>query len=117
MPRDSHYLEDIRVAAEQIAEFIAGMGMSDFLEDNKTRSAVERQLITMGEAANRISAAFKAQNPGVPWDRLIQLRNFYVHGYDRLSVEAIWGTANRLVPRVARMIAPLIPPVRDEDGV
>ena len=113
MRRDSHYLEDIRVAADQIRLFITGMRLQDFLDDTKTRAAVERQLITMGEAANRVSGPFKEQHTDIPWSRLIQIRNFYVHGYDRLGAEDVWGTAKRLIPRVARMIAPLIPTEED----
>jgi uncharacterized protein with HEPN domain len=111
---DSHYLEDIRSAAEQIGSFISRMKLKDFMADAKTRSAVERQLITMGEAASRISAQFKAAHSDVPWARLVQLRNFYIHGYDRLSSEQVWGTAKKLVPRVARLVAGLLPPDGDD---
>ena len=108
MRRDKHYLEDIRIAAEEIAEFIAGMQVGQFLSDSKTRSAVERQLITIGEAANRVSPEYRAQQTSIPWKRLIQLRNFYVHGYDRLRPEEVWTTATRLVPRIARLVIRLI---------
>ena len=62
----------------------------------------------MGEAANRLTPALRAAHPEVPWSRMVHIRNFYVHGYERLSIEEVWGTVRRLVPRVARLIAPLI---------
>jgi uncharacterized protein with HEPN domain len=68
----------------------------------------------MGEAANKISEDYKSSHPGVPWARLVQLRNFYTHGYYRLTPEEVSGTAKKLVPRVARMIAPLIPQETDD---
>lgn len=116
MRRDSHLLEDIRIAAQDIAEFIGGMSLTDFLGDAKTQAAVERELITIGEPANRLTAQFRAEHPEVPWKRLSQIRKFYVHGYERLKPEDVWGTAKRFVPRVARMITPLIPE-DDDDGV
>lgn len=104
----------MRLAATDIADYIAGMRLADFLADKKTQAAVERELITLGEAANRVAAEFKAQNPEVPWKRLAQIRNFYVHGYERLKPEDVWGTAKRFVPRVLRLVTPLVPPDDEE---
>ena len=110
MRRDNHLLEDIRLAAEDIADFIAGMSLQDFLADHKTQAAVECQLITIGEAANRVSAEFKQHHPDIAWKRLAQIRNFYVHGYERILPEGVWGTAKRFIPRVSRLVTELIPP-------
>jgi uncharacterized protein with HEPN domain len=62
----------------------------------------------MGEAATKMSGEFKAQHPEVPWARIVRLRNFYVHAYERLTPEEVWGTATRLVPKIARLVAPLL---------
>lgn len=112
MKNDNSYLEDIRLAAERVAQHIAGMTKSEFLADEKTRAAVEREITIMGEAAGRVSAELKSGHPDVQWARLVKLRNFYIHGYDRLSSAEVWGTATRLVPRVGRLVARLI---TDED--
>lgn len=109
MRLDSAYIEDIRLAAEDIADFVSGLTLQEFLSDAKTRFAVERQLITMGEAATRISDEFKARHAHIPWARIVHLRNFYVHAYERLTPEEVWGTATKLVPRVGRMVTPLVP--------
>jgi uncharacterized protein with HEPN domain len=68
--RDNHLLEDIRIAADEIADYITGMRLADYLADSKTQAAVERQLITIGEAANRLSDSFKDQHPEFPWKRI-----------------------------------------------
>jgi uncharacterized protein with HEPN domain len=103
----------MRIAAEDIAEFIGDMRFADFLADAKTQAAVERELITIGEASNRQSAEFKAAHADIPWKRLYQIRNYYVHGYERLKPEDVWGTAKRFIPRVARLKIPLI---TEDDG-
>jgi uncharacterized protein with HEPN domain len=110
MRRDDAYLEDIRLAAKHIREFIGEMTMAEFLADGKTRAAVERNMITMGEAANRVSAELKDEHPTILWARLIQLRHIYVHGYDRLRPEEVWVTATWLAPAVERQIEEIIPP-------
>lgn len=89
MRKDRHLLEDIAAAAERIAQFIDGMSLQDFLQDVKTRSAVERQLTIMGEAANRLPSDFKAKHAQAPWSRLVQLRNFYTHAYERQTPEEV----------------------------
>jgi uncharacterized protein with HEPN domain len=44
----------------------------------------------------------------MPWGRLVKLRNFYIHTYERLDATEVWGTANRLIPRVGRLAVDLI---------
>ena len=114
MQRDNAYLEDIRLACKQIANFTAGITSKEFLTDDKTRAAVERQITITVEAAGKVSAELKADHSEVPWRRLVQLRNFYIHAYEQLSPEEVWGTAKRLAPRVERLVAALIPDDDDE---
>ena len=45
--------------------------------------------------------------------RLVGLRNFYVHGYERLDANEVWATAKRFVPRIGEQVKALIPP--DDD--
>jgi uncharacterized protein with HEPN domain len=85
------------------------MTLNEFLADAKTTAAVEREITIMGEAASKLSVAFKQEHAEVPWTRLVRLRNFYVHAYERLDAEEVWGTANSLVHRVGRLVAGLIP--------
>jgi len=54
------------------------------------------------------SADFKALHAEMPWGRLVKLRNFYIHTYERLDATEVWGTANRLIPRVGRLAVDLI---------
>lgn len=107
---DNALLEDILLAADDVAAYLAGMSRQDFLEDSKTQAAVERKMMIMGEAANRLSAELTDKNPSALWSRIVNIRNFYVHGYDRLSPEEVWGTSRKLIPRVARLVAGLLPP-------
>ena len=108
MRNNDAYLEDIRLASERMARYIEGMTLAEFLADDKTRAAVEREITITGEAAGRVSAEFKSAHADLPWARLVQLRNFYMHGYERLSPEEVWGTARRLAPQVERIIARLV---------
>ncbi len=111
MRSDDAYVEDIRLATVRIAQYIEGMSRTEFVVDEKTRAAVEREMTIIGEASGKVSAAFKSEHANFPWQQLVRLRNFYVHAYERLSPTEVWGTAFKLAPRVGRLVAALT----DED--
>jgi|GEM_PF-766099 len=48
------YLQDILDCIEKIDEFVGDMDYEEFVEDDKTSSAVVRKLEIMGEAAKNI---------------------------------------------------------------
>jgi len=101
MPRnDQAYIWDIIQAAREIMEFVAGMTESEFNNDRKSRYAVERELIVIGEAAHHLSDEFKEQHPDIPWNRLIALRNIIAHEYGEILVERIWNITRKGVPEL-----------------
>jgi uncharacterized protein with HEPN domain len=56
--RDIAFLWDILEAAKDIHDFVRKMTIKDFGSDKKTRYAVERQLLVIGEAAKRVSESY-----------------------------------------------------------
>ena len=64
--RDRLYLQHIVEAISRIERFTAD-GRTAFMADEKTQSAVMRQLEIIGEAAKRISDPLKQSAPDVPW--------------------------------------------------
>lgn len=60
------YLTDIVEAADAIARFLARVDQTGFLEDELVQSAVLQKLLVIGEAAARLSKAFRAEHPHVP---------------------------------------------------
>lgn len=65
------------------------------------RLAPERLLEILGQAAKEISEEFRRQNSGLPWARIIGLRNVLAHEYGEIKDEKIYLVA-------ARDILPLI---------
>jgi uncharacterized protein with HEPN domain len=76
--RDLAYLWDIRRAAVAIRRFTEAVSLDEFRENELVRSAVERQLILIGEAARRVSDAFREAHQGLPWREMIGQRNVLV---------------------------------------
>jgi uncharacterized protein with HEPN domain len=110
MRRDDSRLEDINNAAIRLAQYVAGVTLEQFLDDNMRRAATIREMEIMGEAAYRISEKLKVNHPEVPWAVLMNLRNFYIHVYDRIDYERVWYTVTHTVPRIQVAVSKLLPP-------
>lgn len=109
--RDKAYLWDMLQAARDILAFTKTINLQTFTEDRRTRFAVERQLLVIGEAASHVSETFKEQHPDVPWAGIIGQRNVLVHDYGEILVERIWLVAQRNIPQLAKQLADLLPDV------
>src|ERR1700733_10213427 len=88
--KESKYLSDILSAIDLIEDFVKGINsFNAYKNDQKTKSAVERQLVIIGEAVNnflRTSTANKLENAG----KIIGFRNRLVHAYDSVDDNIVW---------------------------
>ncbi|MBC7541446.1 MAG: DUF86 domain-containing protein [Candidatus Sericytochromatia bacterium] len=81
MRHERLYLRDIAEAAADMAEFIEGLDLDDFVASKVVHSAVLQKLIVIGESANKVSSDLQCQHPGIPWADIIGLRNIIDHAY------------------------------------
>lgn len=105
MSRDEAYLRDIDGAAAKIAEFISGMSLETFRDDEKTQLAILHLLMTIGEAARHLSDEVRAKDIDESLRKAVAMRNIIVHQYDAVDVGIVWQTALEDVPRVRGMVA------------
>jgi uncharacterized protein with HEPN domain len=63
--RDIASLWDMREAARLISSFLHGVFYADYEKNLMLRSAIERQLEILGEAARRVSPEFQQANPEI----------------------------------------------------
>ncbi len=66
---DRAYLWDMLTAARAVVAFVEGRTLEEYIIDLMLRSAVERQVEIVGEAARRVSREFQAMHPKFPGDR------------------------------------------------
>lgn len=109
MSRDDATLLDMATAARKAVEFCEGTGRDDFLADEKTQSAVLHKLLVLGEAAKRISPAFAAKHPKIPWRFIAGMRDRLIHAYDATDIEEVWSVVERDLPVLLGDIEPLLP--------
>ena len=95
-------LLDAVEAARAARDFLADQSLDQYLQDHKTRSAVERQLEILGEACSRLVKLEPALGEQVVNLKLaIGLRNRIIHGYDGVDHDIVYQT-------VREDLAPLI---------
>ncbi len=112
--RDAGYLWDMLQAARRLQEFTAGVSYQTYLESILLQSAVERQLEILGEAARRMSEAFRQEHPEIPWSSIIGQRNVIAHQYDDIDLEQLWSVVTSGIPILIAQLEPLIPPLPPE---
>jgi uncharacterized protein with HEPN domain len=93
MKRDPRpYLHDTSEAAASLADMIANKNLDDYVQDSLLRSAVERQLIAIGEALYQLRMYFPDVAKRIPnVHRFITFRHVLVHSYNQVEPDVAWG--------------------------
>ena len=93
--RGKKYLSDILIAIELIESFLKDIDSFDnYASDQKTQSAVERQLGIVGEAVNK----FKQECPEEKFEhteQIVGFRNRIIHAYDSIDNSIVWVILKR----------------------
>ena len=106
--RDLLFLEHIRDAIERIERFTSE-GRAAFMADDKTQSAVMRQLEIIGEATKRLSEEFRSLHPDLPWREMAATRDRLVHGYFTVKLDIVWNVVEKDLPQVKRRVGAFLP--------
>ena len=91
MPKDDLVrLRHMQDSAKEAVELIQGKCRSDLDTNRVLGLALVRLLEILGEAANRVTAATRQQNPNIPWSQIISLRHRLIHGCDAIDQDILW---------------------------
>lgn len=107
---DTATLLDLVTAARLAIQFKGSLDQPAFLKDLKTQSAVLHQLLIIGEAAKRLSEAFRLAHANIPWKMIAGMRDKLIHEYDDADMDEVWNTVTTDIPRLLVALEPLIPP-------
>lgn len=102
-------LNDILTSIEHIETFCSTRPkeFKTFCEDICFRSAVQWEIAIIGEAMNRILKIY----PDVPITsarRIVNTRNYLIHGYDSLREDLIWAIVINHIPLLKAEIAHML---------
>ncbi len=110
VPKDDRvYLWDMLTAAKAVVEFTRGRTFAEYEADLLLRSAVERQIEIIGEAARRVSKEFQDAHPEIPWRPIQAQRHVLAHDYGEIKHDRIWRVTELHVPELISLLEPLVP--------
>ncbi len=97
---DDMALRDMREYAMAAVETPENASVDALQNDRTGDSALRYQVMTVGEAANRVSTEFRAQHPEIPWRQVVGMRNQLAHGYGEVVQERLHVTVSVQIPRL-----------------
>jgi uncharacterized protein with HEPN domain len=103
-PRDDRVLlYDIRQSVARIRQYTSE-GREAFFNSSMIQDAVIRNLEIIGEAASKLPADTKTDLSGVPWRRVIGMRNILIHGYATVDLETVWAVIQEDLPALEHVL-------------
>lgn len=109
------WIEQMREAAVQASDYVAGMEREAFNGDKRTQQAVILNLLVLGEIAAKCidnEAAFVADHPDLPWASMKGMRNRIAHGYFELDIRVVWETVQRALPDLIERLPSVVEAAR-----
>lgn len=113
--RDLAYLLDMLACCNDVVEFTSDVTFETFEHERMRRLATERQLETLGEAANHVSASTQHALGAIEWPKIVALRNKLAHDYGEILAQRVWQIAKRSIPSLLEQLL-MIPEVRAQSG-
>jgi len=97
--------KDILDSIERIDQFIAGMDLTAYQQDEKTKAAVERKIQILTEAIIRLEQTEgRDAHPEIDWSAYRGMGNFIRHSYHRVSDEIVWNTLKEDLPVLRQIV-------------
>jgi len=81
---------------------------SDLDTDAMLALAATRLIELIGEAARKVSPAFKERYPAIPWPLIIGTRDRLAHGYIDIDYDIIWRIINNNLPALTKQLEKLL---------
>jgi uncharacterized protein with HEPN domain len=106
---DLVYVGHMVEQARSIEAKVRGKSRAEFDADENLRLALTYLIQTIGESARRVSHEFRDAHPGVPWEKIVGMRNRVVHDYLYVDQDVVWVTATTRIPELVALLAPLVP--------
>jgi len=96
---DKAYLQHILEMISRI-ESATKTGKETFVGSHLHQDAVLRNLHTLTETTQWLSAGLKSENPDVEWATLAAFRNVLVHDYLGIDIELVWTVVTQDIPEL-----------------
>jgi len=103
MRDDRVRLDDILEAIKRVERY-AKRGRKAFQTDELIQNWVIHHIQIIGEAAGKLSEAFRKAHTEVPWPQIIKMRHVLVHDYFGIDLEEVWAAVEHDLPDLKRKV-------------
>ena len=90
------FLKDIQNSLNKILKYTDNINFEQFLTDDKTKDAVERNFEIIGEAVKNLTEEFKSNYSDIPFKQIAGMRDKLIHDYFGVDYEIIWTTIKNI---------------------
>lgn len=99
---------DIKISIDSIEEYLGDKkSFNDYLANKLLRRGIERELEIIREATGRLLKTDSSIEI-TEARRIVDLRNWVIHGYDKIDDVIIWGIVSKDIPLLKRQIEKLL---------
>ncbi len=91
-------------SALEAVSFLGKLDAEELAVNRLVCQAVVRSLEIIGEAASQISQQYRKDHPGIPWPRIIGMRNRIVHAYFDVDYEVVEKTVKQDLPVLIKQL-------------
>lgn len=102
------YLEDMLEFSQDVVDYAQGLTLAAWQADAMRVDATLRKLSLIGEAATRVPDSIRLQARGIPWRKVVGLRNRLMHAYPSTDDSAIWSIVTGDVPTLRESLKALL---------
>ena len=95
---DTYYLKQMIDDIEFIIKETKDISFEEFEEDEVLNFAVNFKFIQISESTKKLSYELILDNPVIPWNQIIGLRNKIVHEYENVVLDMVYNTAKDDLP-------------------
>lgn len=102
------FIRDILTSIDKIENFVGKMNFDEFMKDEKTKSAVIREIEVIGEATKNIPESIRNKSPELPWKDMARMRDKIIHFYFGIYYETVWKVVKERLPEIKPLILELL---------
>lgn len=100
---------DMRMACDDVVQFVSGRTREDLDTDPMLRAAIERKLQIVGEALAQLFRVERTQAERISSaQRIVSFRNIVVHSYADLDMDLVWELIRSHLPSLRRELEAII---------
>lgn len=88
--RDHERLEHILEAIDRILTFAKGKSHEELRADKMQFYGIVKNIEIIGEAAYKLTKAFRKEHLETPWDDVVKMRHVLIHDYYQIDEDAVY---------------------------